>query len=892
MLSKFIKFLENNEVSKDEPYTHTSMNKDTLAGKYFISKKNLNQFFTLYFEHKFIQNKDIHLTEKHPNDYSKMCIDIDLKYDQSIGERQYTEDDIETIVTTYNSVIKDLCKDFPDGRLVAYVFEKDDINIKGSDVKDGIHIMYPFIPISYNAQYIIRDLVIEKLGQEDIFEECTNNIDKIIDKSVIEKNGWLLYGSSKQDGIPYKLTKIYNHELEDIELPKTDCNLVKTLSILDQGEEIVVILDKYKNQDKRKKQMEKIEEAFMVNNPKKSEGKKYKPSHDFVKEILKLVGSDNYDTYETWFAVGAGLYNTDTDYLDLWKAWSSQSDKYCEKRCDQLWEKTFPSYKGKNPSTFRTVRKYARMDNEQEYLQIIDKYNEKDEFSNILREGLCNTHYDFANMIHYIYEGEFVYSENEWFVYEKSKWKKIKETPIQLRRKISNDVIKRFLAYNAYLTNKAYKASEADNEKQRDLFIDLGEQCRKVIRNLKNSVTKNNVINECKELFYDEEFKDKLDTDIYLLGFENGVVDLKTGEFRKSLPQDMVSYSCKYDFCTKVNNEIRKEIMDNLRKIQPDQHILDFLLTYFASTLVGTNKNEVFINLEGSGGNGKRMLSSLHSSAFGDYAGTLNNNYLVNTFNSPESHNTMLANNYKKRYLQVNEPANTKNLNINLIKELTGGDDIQLRVAHSSETKTVEPLFKLCMLFNDIPKIENTRDGGFIRRFVGVNFPNKFVDREPKNLNEYKKDPNLKQKIKTNNEWHQQYMLILLDYLKIYFENDEVLEIPEKIKKNSQKLLGDQDPYSDFMNTCLVNTQNNTDYVRRDDIWDEFKKFYRENYPDKLKISSKMFIDKLRKSFTSDVNYRSRLTLNTDNGKKIILNVFTGLKLVTGSQPTFKSYDF
>lgn len=892
MSTQFIKFLENNEVGKDEPYTHTSLNKDTPAGKYFFSKKNLSKFFPLYFEHRFIQNKDIHLIEKHPANYSKMCIDIDLKYSSDTTERQYTQDDIELIVKTYIAVIKDICKTIPDGRLLAHIFEKDDIQIKGSEVKDGIHIMFPFLPINYQIQYIIRDMVINRLQEETIFESCESPLDKIIDKAVIEKNGWLLYGSAKKDGVPYKLTHIYDADLEEIELPEIDCNFVKLLSIMDNGEEIVINMDKFKDFDKKKKQLEKIEEAFSENNPKKQVGGKYKPSDEFVTEIMKLVGAEKCDTYETWFSVGAGLYNTDTEYLELWKAWSSQSAKYSEKKCEDLWEKTFPNYNGPNPTTFRTIRKYARLDNEQQYLQVVDKYNEKDEFSNLLREGLCNTHYDFAKMIHYIYEGEFVFSENEWFVYESNKWKKVKETPIQLRKKISNDIIKRFLAYNAYLTNKAYKASEEDNEKQRDLFIELGEQCRKVIRNLKNSITKTNVINECKELFYDEEFKDKLDTDIYLLGFDNGVVDLRSGEFRRGLPQDKVSYSCGYEFTNKVDPVIRKEIMDNLIKIQPDKEIRDFLLTYYASTLVGTNKNEVFLNLEGSGGNGKGMISTLHSSALGDYAGTLNNNYLVNTFNSPESHNTMLANNYKKRYLQVNEPANTKNLNINLIKEMTGGDDIQLRIAHSAETKTVEPLFKLCMLFNEIPRIENTKDGGFIRRFIGINFPNRFVDREPKNLNEFRKDPNLKQKIKNNKEWHQQYMLILLDYLKKYIENNERLEVPERIKKNSQRLLGDQDPYTDFIASCVTITNVPTDYTRRDDMWDAFKKYYRENYPDKLRISSKMFADKMKQSFPDEVQFKVRMTIQVETGKKLVGNVFTGVKLNEDEQPTFSQYDF
>ena len=70
--------------------------------------------------------------------------------------------------------------------------------------------MYPFICVNNKVQLFLRDLVINKINEEKIIEHlnCDNTVDDIIDKAVIERNGWLLYGSckdSKSENL-YKLT--------------------------------------------------------------------------------------------------------------------------------------------------------------------------------------------------------------------------------------------------------------------------------------------------------------------------------------------------------------------------------------------------------------------------------------------------------------------------------------------------------------------------------------------------------------------------------------------------------------------------------------------------------------------------------------------------------------
>ena len=44
---------------------------------------------------------------------------------------------------------------------------------------------------------------------------------------------------------------------------------------------------------------------------------------------------------------------------------------------------------------------------------------------------------------------------------------------------------------------------------------------------LKNVGYKDQIMKECKEKFYDGEFMDKLNSKKNLIGFDNGVIDLK-----------------------------------------------------------------------------------------------------------------------------------------------------------------------------------------------------------------------------------------------------------------------------------------------------------------------------------------------------------------------------
>ena len=55
----------------------------------------------------------------------------------------------------------------------------------------------------------------------------------------------------------------------------------------------------------------------------------------------------------------------------------------------------------------------------------------------------------------------------------------------------------------------------------------------------------NGLMKNVRDLFYKKEIMEKFDTDTSLLGFENGIYDLKNNIFREGRPEDYITMSNK-----------------------------------------------------------------------------------------------------------------------------------------------------------------------------------------------------------------------------------------------------------------------------------------------------------------------------------------------------------
>jgi hypothetical protein len=527
--------LENETTGAD--FTHTSLSPYTRVGKYKLASND--KFYKIYAEQILTKKKPCYLSERHMEKFGKPCIDIDLRYDyEESPERKYTLEDIKSLVRDYQNAFNEITDStLNEEEICAYVLEKDhpEADAKKKLTKDGIHIMFPFLSISYEAQAKVRQQIIEKYQDsenESFFNHCTNSIDKIIDESVIERNNWIMYGSRKElKAQSYVLTHIFDGDLDECELPEENYLLVKLLSIQNRLDEHPT--KKIAKEQKTEKKVN-LKELVAIDQPEES-----RKSKEYLAQLLQLLNPSRVDDYEKWFLIGAILYNHGEDNLDLWKSWSQSSDKYNESHCEKLWTQTYANYASERKATIGSLQLMARQDNPEKYFDVMRIYEKQDDLFSLMKKAMRNTHSEFADLAHYVLKHKFVYSKDHWFICDNGLWRQL-ESNIPFMKDLSREVRSILVNYEININKELLKKGDVDDN---DKLIDEKTRLSASIKLLKNHSYKTSIVNESKELFYDEEFYKKLDMNIYLLGFNNGVYDLKAGVFRQMNPDDLISYS-------------------------------------------------------------------------------------------------------------------------------------------------------------------------------------------------------------------------------------------------------------------------------------------------------------------------------------------------------------
>src|SRR3989337_2810059 len=120
-----------------------------------------------------------------------------------------------------------------DLNLLAFVLEKDkpSFNKKTNNYKDGIHIIYPYLPVFYKMRKHLIGEIAKIAENNDIFKNIKhiNSYDNMFDTAIV-RTPWLLYGSRKASGSLYKLTHIFNKNF--ISLDKSVYNNKKLIQVL------------------------------------------------------------------------------------------------------------------------------------------------------------------------------------------------------------------------------------------------------------------------------------------------------------------------------------------------------------------------------------------------------------------------------------------------------------------------------------------------------------------------------------------------------------------------------------------------------------------------------------------------------------------------------------
>ena len=806
------KFLESHRV-KGSGKRHTNTSMANPKGSFDIPDDKYNEFLELYQDAVLSGNK-LSLIEKHTT-VGPIIIDLDFRHDYEPGteiEREFIDDDIVNILKLYNEEIMKIFNIDPAKQLISCVFMREKPYVKDTVKRDGVHIMYPYIISEPNAQLHLRDCVIKRITNE--FEELNlkNSVSNVIDKCVIDSNGWFLFGSTKPHLGPYEWKHTYNMNLMEIDQTELDFEDIENLP-----EFFSIRRHKVSSMIK-----EEVKESIYKYSKKKTSKTLMKKNHlinnyncENIQSLVNILSKERADNYQTWMEVGWALHNIDSanyQLLQYWIEFSKNSKKFKDGECETQWAKFKPKPDG---LTIASIYYWAKQDNPHEYNKIKSK-----EIHYYIKQSYNCTNYEIAKVLHVMFEHQFVcvaIKGKKWFQFKNHRWNKT-EDGTALRKKIPNELTGEFCRYINYIN---HQLTEADlSEEEQDDLTEKRDKYTNITIRLGDTKFKENIMKECAaDLFHNPDFNDKLDENTHLIGFNNGVYDLEKHEFRDGKPDDFISMTTKKDYVPldKSSKEY-KGIMDMIHKILPDDDVREYLLLELGSVLEGINVEEKFRIWTGTGGNGKSKLIELFTTAFGDYCCKFPISLLTSKRAKSNAATPEVMESKGKRFAYMEEPNEGEKINCGLMKEYTGGDKIKGRGLYKSEMTEFKPQFKMFLLCNDLPEVP-PHDQGTWRRMEVIHFGSRFVD-NPIEPNEFKKDGKLSQKIK---HWGEMFMAILIEYHKKYQAAGYKIEVPAKVKEATDMYKDESDKHKGFIDDTLEKTNKETDVIIWKELYQEYK---------------------------------------------------------------------
>jgi putative DNA primase/helicase len=203
----------------------------------------------------------------------------------------------------------------------------------------------------------------------------------------------------------------------------------------------------------------------------------------------------------------------------------------------------------------------------------------------------------------------------------------------------------------------------------------------------------------------------KLDADPWLLGVQNGVVDLKTGQFRPARQEDLITKHADVAFDAAAKCPEWLKFLDTVTG--GDADLQSYIQRTVGYALTGSVREEVLFVLYGTGSNGKSTFRETVHSLLGNYALAADAGLLIER-KTPGGASPELARLKGRRLISINETSENDHLNEARVKFITSQDKITARNLYQ-DFFDFDPSHKTFLTTNHKPIVRGT-DIGIWRR--------------------------------------------------------------------------------------------------------------------------------------------------------------------------------
>lgn len=876
--------LSAEETAKGIRPTHTSKEPKR---SYYIKKEDVPGFMEHYCS-CVAQDQRMTMTE-YPEDPAPFRLDIDLKseHEPRFGEHLYEEQEIIDLVKVAQSEIEDIVppsSSAVDAAVGCVLLEKKTYRTFAEDgkekYKDGFHLHFPKLVVQSWVSGVLNKRIGTRCEKMGLFKGCYK---REFDEGIASKT-WLMYGSSKDlESEPYLATRFYTKDASSQDINHffhTEkvrvCGHKKTnkpihyflphfLSI--HGSNATKLKERFTNQ---RRDLETRGKRV----PRKRKEEDIAKNLKMIREgnFMALLDQDRAEEYGKWMDVGWTLFCISEgceEGLDLWIEFSQRGSKFQEGQCEKLWQKM--EDRGK---TFDSLWRLLEIDNPEMMKKWVSR-RFRSELDKLCWEDVKEG--DVATMIAEAYRGKFICADstkNIWYAFQDHRWREI-EGGVDIKKIAANEMKKRFEKYLA-------KVKREEIEEERDLetssissVVSSKKRSGKKkmsdseikISNLKKAVNKlktpnflRGVLEMCKLHFYDGKFMDKLDKNRFIIGCENGVLDLQQKVFRDGRPDDYVSMSTgmyyKEDYDgTEPEYEKLNEILE---KVYPQSSKREFMLDVLSMALGGRNNSKVFIVSVGPRNAGKSGIHDLFKTCLGEYA--INSPPEIiqrGNNNSSGAARPEMLRTKGKRVQIFDEVSDSKTFDIDAIKRMTGNDPQWFRGLYDQKGQDVRPMYVTFLQCNSPPKVPTTDEALWYRMKV-ITMISQFSESDYPETEEeqYEKlifpaDTNFDQRIP------DLAPVMLWKIFQNYCnKKTEKLTIPEEVRVDTNQYRIQNDAYQEFIIENMEKQPKSVKdgyYVSLNSLYSEFKDWYAQNFTTRFIPPRRTFKQEMIKALSTDI---------------------------------------
>ncbi|KAJ3361992.1 hypothetical protein GGF32_006734 [Allomyces javanicus] len=429
---------------------------------------------------------------------------------------------------------------------------------------------------------------------------------------------------------------------------------------------------------------------------------------------------------------------------------------------------------------------------------------------------------------------------------------------------------------------------EAAEHREASENTDLGvDVCKKASKMLKQLEARAKLLKQCAarceaekyansykrilaELVEDEDFMERLDTDMTLIAFNDCVLDLTTKKTRPGKATDYISKTVGYDYPEYVPRQDREYVESILHKIYPDPEIWTHVLKVFSLSLSGAKGTEKMYFHTGVGANGKSVMNSIMMAVLGQYAVELEVQRFCRGSVSTGAGNAFLVKARGCRYVSISEPREGCKFDSQTVKMWTL-EVILCRQLYSSVVIKLHPNRKLHCFCNAMPSFDG--DTGMMRRPEKIPYMSKFkeADQVDKENHVYLMDKSL---LSNMDRIIPAMMQILIEH----YDNKWDEQAPSIIRNETKEYVEDNNEVGRFLSGVMTKSEDKTDFVLMTHLFEQYEthcNMTRKPRPQRGNFKNQLiaFVDAQRHGV-----FKDKTTHQQDGKVKTLNNVVKGWK--------------